>query len=188
MSGSTPDADASMSSVEELAPELVPAVVSGLAFEAFYRREYVRIVALARVLAGPAMAEDLAQEAMLVAFRRWREVSAMVDPAMWVRRVCANMATSSLRRRGAEARAILRVGPRRHRVVELGSDDESLWEELRRLPRRQAQVMALHYIYDLSVADTAQTLGMREGTAKAHLFRGRTTLAQRLVNGDGDAS
>ena len=54
------------------------------------------------------------------------------------------------------------------------------WTEVRRLPRRQAQVVALHYIYDLGVADIATTLGCAEGTVKVHLSRGRSALASRM--------
>ena len=46
--------------------------------------------------------------------------------------------------------------------------------------RRQAQAIALHYIYDLGVADIASTLGCTEGTVKVHLSRGRAALAQRM--------
>ena len=48
--------------------------VVGEPFEAFYRREFPRLVALAHGLAGPALAADIAQEAMIAAFRRWDEV------------------------------------------------------------------------------------------------------------------
>src|SRR5689334_5960392 len=72
-------------------------------FDAFYRRELARLVAFARVLAGPAYAEDIAQDAMLTAYRHWRTVSRLDMPAAWVRRVCANRALSTLRRRGVEA-------------------------------------------------------------------------------------
>ena len=57
---------------------------------------------------------------------------------------------------------------------------ERFWAEVRQLPRRQAQVIALHYMYDLSVADVAATLGCAEGTVKVHLSRGRAALAPRL--------
>lgn len=137
---------------------------------------------MARVLAGPVGAEDHAQEAMLVAYRRWREVSNMADPAMWVRRVCVNKATSQLRRRAAEARAMIRLGGRRDLTPVLEPDDEDFWAAVRGLPRRQAQVVALHYIYDLSVAEVAATLQISEGTAKTHLSRARTSLV--LVLGE----
>jgi outer membrane protein assembly factor BamB len=43
---------------------------------------------------------------------------------------------------------------------------------VRSLPRRQAQVVALHYLGDLPVAEIARVLGCAEGTVKAHLHFG----------------
>jgi RNA polymerase sigma factor (sigma-70 family) len=154
-------------------------------FEDFYRQEFPRIRALARVLVGGPSSDDVAQEAMLVAYRRWREVSRLADPAMWVRRVCVNLATSQLRRRGVEARALLRLGARPSLPVALTDDDETFWSAVRSLPRRQAQVVALFYLYDLAVADVAVTLEMSEGSVKTHLFRARAALAQRLAASGG---
>jgi RNA polymerase sigma factor (sigma-70 family) len=164
--------------------EVVPRVVAldtALAFDTFYLREFSSLVALARALTrSPAAAEDIAQDAMIAAYRRWDEVAAMDLPAAWVRRVCANMATSVVRRRSAEARAVLRLGGRRQEHVEISPADEGFWAEVRRLPRRQAQVIALHYVYDLQVSDIATTLECSQSTVKAHLVRARATLAARL--------
>jgi RNA polymerase sigma-70 factor (ECF subfamily) len=157
-------------------------------FEDFYQREYAHTRALARVLAGPAGSDDIAQEAMLVAYRRWREVSGLADPAMWVRRVCANLAVSQVRRRGVEARVLLRLGARPRPAVVLSGGDESFWAAVRGLPRRQAQAVALFYLYDLSVAEVAQTLELSEGSVKTHLSRGRKTLAERLDRTGGETS
>ena len=60
-------------------------------------REMPRLTALARALCGSAVADDLAQEAMLDAYRRWPEVSRYDIPEAWVRRVCALRASSLLR-------------------------------------------------------------------------------------------
>ena len=150
-------------------------------FETFYRRELPSLVALARALtSSPGSAEDLAQEAMIAAYRRWDEVAALDLPAAWVRRVCANLATSQLRRRGVEARALLRLGGRREPHSEIAQPDEAFWSAVRRLPRRQAQAIALHYLYDMYVADIAATLECSESTVKVHLVRGRATLAARM--------
>lgn len=150
-------------------------------FDAFYRRQYPGLVALARALTGRgATAEDLAQEAMMVAYRRWDEISMVDHPAAWVRRVCANQATSSFRRRQAEVRALLRLSGRRQDDVELSESSEAFWAQVRRLPRRQAQAVALHYAMDLSVDDVAATLGISTGTVKVHLSRAREVLATRL--------
>ena len=54
------------------------------------------------------------------------------------------------------------------------------WAEVRRLPRRQAQCLALFYIYGCSVKETAEVIGCSEGTVKTHLARGRAAMAARL--------
>ena len=151
-------------------------------FEDFYRQELPRVLALAHALCGAA-GDDAAQEAMLAAYRRWDEVALLDSPAAWVRRVCANKATSVLRRRSAEGRAVLRLAGRREEVAPepVASD---FWAEVRRLPRRQAQAVALFYVCDLDVAGTAATLGLSEGSVKTHLSRARHALAERLGTGE----
>jgi RNA polymerase sigma-70 factor, ECF subfamily len=149
-------------------------------FESFYRREMPALVAFAAALSGSSCAEDIAQEAMLTAYRRWDEVSGLDMPAAWVRRVCANRSVSVLRRRAVEARAILRLWTRQADGQVMPDGSERFWAEVRRLPHRQAQVIALYYIYDLAVTDIASTLGCAEGTVKAHLSRGRAALARQF--------
>jgi RNA polymerase sigma-70 factor (ECF subfamily) len=55
-----------------------------------------------------------------------------------------------------------------------------LWRAIKELPKRQAQAVVLHYLIDLPVAQVAEVMGCREGTAKAHLDRGRRRLARLL--------
>jgi len=150
-------------------------------FDAFYRRQFAGLVALARALVGPnAVAEDLAQEAMMVAYRRWDEVSTYAQPEAWVRRVCSNLATSAFRRRQAELRALVRLGSRRSEPIEIAATSEAFWAQVRRLPKRQAEVVALRYVLDLEITEVAATLGIADGTVKAHLSRARETSAARL--------
>jgi DNA-directed RNA polymerase specialized sigma24 family protein len=151
-------------------------------FEDFYRREYPRLMVLARVLAGDAAAEDVAQESMLVTYRHWTRIALLESPAGYVRGICAHKAVSVTRRLVAERRALRRVAGRRAVVVEpLASDSERFWTEVRRLPRRQAQAAALYYALDLPVAAVAAALGCAEGTVKVHLSRARDELGRRLV-------
>jgi RNA polymerase sigma factor (sigma-70 family) len=150
-------------------------------FDEFYAREYSSLVALAHVLTGPGgPAEDVAQEAMLAAYRRWDEVGAMEFPAAWVRRVCANIATSLVRKKIVEARALTTLRRRATTSTAVNDSPSAFWGEVRRLPRRQAQCLALFYLYGCSVKETAVTLGCSEGTVKTHLARGRTAMAARL--------
>lgn len=148
-------------------------------YEAFYRRELPKLVALAHALCGPGVADDVAQEAMLAAYRRWDVVSTYDIPEAWVRRVCINEGTSILRRRALEAAALLRLSGRRE-LPALPPEDDAFWSIVRGLPRRQAQATALRYVYGMSVTEIAATMECSEGTAKVHLFRGRQTLARRM--------
>ena len=184
--GGFPDAGAWQMRV---APDEVDAVQVGPPFDRFYVREYAGLVALAYSLTGSrAHAEDTAQEAMLVAFRRWDEVCRLEMPPLWVRRVCANLSTSFVRRRVTEARAVLRLHALPSQVAELDYDDGAFWSAVRRLPRRQAQCIALSYVYGCPVAEVAAVLGCAEGTVKVHLSRGRSRLAARLGEEQADGS
>jgi hypothetical protein len=64
-------------------------------FDDFYRAELPLLVALARALCGAAVADDIAQEAMLAAYRRWRPVGDLEHPEAWVRRTCGNDAAGA---------------------------------------------------------------------------------------------
>jgi RNA polymerase sigma factor (sigma-70 family) len=150
---------------------------SGDGFEAFYVHELPRLVALARGLTMPGIAEDIAQEAMLVAYRRWREISRLDRPDLWIRRTCANLAVSQFRRRLVELRATRRMsGP----GAEMSASSEEFWSAVRHLPRRQAQAATLRFIYDMTIAEIAVTLDCSEGTVKQHLSRARRALAAAL--------
>ena len=151
-------------------------------FEHFYLEEYPRVVDLAYALSGSRSgAEDIAQEAFLRAYRDWDKVGSYEHQAAWVRRVAANLATSGLRRRLVEARALTRLAARREPALDpLPADNAGFWRAVRALPHRQAQAVALYYLEDLSIAQTAVVLDCAEGTVKAQLARARQTLARRL--------
>ncbi len=157
-------------------------------FDDFYRAELSRLVVLARGLCSSAVAEDVAQEAMLVAYRKWRTVSAMDRPDLWVRRVCVNLAVSTFRRRVSELRAVTVLAGRRD-VEPLSDDTEEVWAACRSLPKRQAQATALRFVYDLPIADIAAVLGCSEGTVKQHLSRARASLRDSLhLEDEGETS
>ena len=152
------------------------------AFEEFYGREYLAVVGLAYALSGSRWgAEDLAQEAFMAAHRDWERIGLYDRPAAWVRRVVANLSVSAFRRRVAEAKALARVPYGRDELLpDLAEGDPEFWAAIRSLPRRQAQVVALHYLEDRSVADIAEILDVTPGTVKRHLHDGRQALVRRL--------
>lgn len=161
--------------------------VAKASFDQFYAANYASIVRMAVALTGrPDLAEELAQEAFLSAYRRWSRVGRLDDPGGWVRRVAINRCVSSGRRYVTELRLLARLRQERPPKRLDGSVDEELWALVRALPRRQAQVLALAFVEDRSVVDIAVILGCGEATIRTHLRRGRAELARRLaIDGDG---
>jgi RNA polymerase sigma-70 factor (ECF subfamily) len=152
-------------------------------FESFYSAERQSVIGLAYVLSGSRSgAEDLAQDAFAAAFRNWGRVSGYDDPGAWVRRVVANAAVSWLRRRSAEARALVRLGRPDFTIPAIDPAAELVWREVRRLPARQAQAIALRYFDGQDVSEIARVLRCSESTVHTHLRRGRESLTRRLAD------
>jgi RNA polymerase sigma-70 factor (ECF subfamily) len=169
--------------------ERVTAIESGTfreGFDSFYKREVSAVVGLAFVLSGSRSgAEDLAQEGFLAAYRQWDRISGYDDPGAWVRRVVANHAVSTIRRRTAEMKALLRLDRPTFELLEVPAESAYVWEEVRRLPKRQAQVVVLRYFDGQQSSQTAQILECSENTVKTHLLRAKKTLARRIQGDRG---
>lgn len=154
-------------------------------FDGFYSAHYPGVVRLAYSLCGSmTIAEELAQEAFATAHGKWRRIATFDRPDLWVRRVVINRSLSYRRRQRSERNALERVSQRRVEPVEPALSDEELWTALRSLSRRQAEVLALVYMEDQSIADVAAILRLSEETVRTHLKRGRRELAARLTTSD----
>jgi RNA polymerase sigma factor (sigma-70 family) len=143
---------------------------TSLDFEAFAREEFPRLVGAIGLYCGDrAVAEELAQEALLRALRRWERVGRLQRPGAWTYRVALNLATSHLRRRRLE-RAFEQVLSRSDRRED--PPDEHLAEKLLLrqalavLPPRQRAVVVLRYYLDLPARDTAAALGISNGSVR----------------------
>jgi RNA polymerase sigma-70 factor (ECF subfamily) len=158
-------------------------------FERFYEQELKSVIGLAYALSGSrSAAEDLAQEAFLAAHKQWDRVGSYEKPQAWVRRVVANMSVSLFRRTMREAKALAKLRGSESYLPELPAEDVEFWRQVRALPKRQAQAIALHYLEDRSVAEIAEILECAENTVKVHLHKGRARLADRLgLAGGGEA-
>ena len=129
----------------------------------------------------------LFRSAFLAAHADWDRLSRYERPGAWVRRVVANKSVSAFRRRRAEARALTRWWLLdRAEVPDLARNDLDFWRAVRTLPGRQAQVIVLYYLEDLSVGEVADILDIATGTVKRHLHRGRETLARTLDASPGE--
>jgi RNA polymerase sigma-70 factor, ECF subfamily len=159
-------------------------VEQGVEFEAFFREEHARLVALGAAMTGDVeVARELAQEAFVRAHHHWDEVSTLDAPAAWLRRVAVNLSIDHVRRRRREHAAIARLAPAAASTAP-GADDpvsREWWRAVRALPDRQRAVVTLYYVEDCSVADVAAILGIAEGTVKATLSKARDSLRRSLV-------
>jgi RNA polymerase sigma factor (sigma-70 family) len=139
------------------------------------------VVAIVYAVCGNRWAaEDLAHEAFVATFRQWDRVRRYERPGAFVRRVALNLAHSRMRRLGAEARAVARYAVRQPvRVEAVDPSDTQFWVDVRRLPRRQREVVALRYVDELSDAEIADVLGCAESTVRVHAHRAITALAKK---------
>jgi RNA polymerase sigma factor (sigma-70 family) len=150
-------------------------------FSAFYEAEYRGMVRLSAALVGRwDVAEELVQDAFVTLHGRWDQVSRYESPEGWLRRVVLNRSVSALRRRAVEVRLLARLSRIRDRHGESLQIEDEIWREVAGLPKRQAQVIALMFVDDLSVREVAALLDCDENTVRTHLRRARRTLATRL--------
>jgi RNA polymerase sigma-70 factor (sigma-E family) len=138
-------------------------------FTRFCQLQYPALVGLLTIIVGDVWsAEDLAQEALARAWRKWSRVGSLTRPDLWAKSVAMNLACSVWRRRQVAARTSATLA-RRPTSGETGPSptQERLREAVHRLPQRQRSAIALRYFADMTVADAAQIMGCREGTVRA---------------------
>jgi RNA polymerase sigma factor (sigma-70 family) len=132
-----------------------------------------------RLLGDREEAREVAQEAMARAFARWRRIAGY-DEA-WVARVSTNLAIDRYRRRRPTI-------PLDELAVGLSADHATtalerhgLVHSLRKLPRRQREVVVLRYLADLPERDVASLLGTTVGSVKQHAHRALSRLRSDLA-------
>jgi RNA polymerase sigma-70 factor (ECF subfamily) len=153
-------------------------------FEEFYTRAVGRLLGQLLLVTGDLHeAEEVVQEAFARASVRWAWLRDYDVPEAWVRRVALNLAAERARRLRRQARALLRLGPP-PQVPAASAEALALLEALRTLPMRQRQAIVLYHLVDLPVEEVARLIGVRSGTVKSLLARGRRALANRLSDAE----
>lgn len=150
-------------------------------FDAYYRSDYSSLLGFGFVLTGSRpTAEDLVQDSLTEAHRRWSKINGYDDPGAWVRRVMVNKSRSRFRKLATEAKTMTRIGGQRPDVTLPTERSSEVIEAVRSLPTRQGQAIALRYWEDRSVEEIASILECGTETVKTHLKRGRAALATKL--------
>ncbi len=153
-------------------------------FDEFFRQSYAELARLGFSLTGRRdVAEELVQDTMAKAFGQWKRLLKHDRPDLWCKRVLINDAYSRSRKLTREASALLRRGRDATEVSDIA--DFHAAEEFARavslLPRRQAQVVVLTYLSQLSSAEVASVIGCSESTVRVHLHSARQTLSTTWI-------
>lgn len=169
------------------------------AFEQLMRRHNRRLFRAARsILKDDGEAEDALQEAYLQAFRAMSTFRGEARMSTWLTRIVANEAFGRLRKHARRAailplHAIDDAAPEVEAASEAPAmerpDHAMLRDELRRLlesridalPDAYRVVFVLRAVEDLSVEETAQSLGLSDGAVRTRFFRARALLREALA-------
>ncbi|HEX2040294.1 MAG TPA: sigma-70 family RNA polymerase sigma factor [Acidimicrobiales bacterium] len=150
----------------------------GTDFDSAFRELYLPAYAVAlRILGDRQDAEDAASEALARTLASWRRVRDLHYRRAWVLRVTANVAVDMARRR---RRPTLTDAADRPAVGGFADERLVLAHALRRLPRRQREVLVLRFLADLTEAQVAEQLRITPGAVKQHTRRGLAALRKVL--------
>lgn len=133
------------------------------------------LLRFAYVLTGDRhLAEDLVQEVLAKASRRWSRIEAADQPDGYVKRSIVNQYLSWRRRRSATERVVADVpdGYRANSYADSHADRDLLWRRLAALPRQQRAVLVLRFYEDLDDLRIAELIGCAPATVRAHASRG----------------
>jgi RNA polymerase sigma-70 factor (ECF subfamily) len=154
-----------------------------VAFESFFRSNYPAVVRLAqRVVGDSQVAQDVAQDVFLAAYRRFP--GDYEHAAGWVRVAAVHTALNVLRgeRRRGRRQLLVQV------VASLPSAEDTVIERerradvrrvLRRLPRRSAAVLVMRHA-GMSYAEIAEALGVKVGNVGTLLRRAESALRKEM--------
>jgi RNA polymerase sigma-70 factor (ECF subfamily) len=177
--------------------ESVNSIRSGdrVAFEQLMRQYNRRLFRLARAtLRDDAEAEDALQDAYIAAYRSIDRFRGDSKLSTWLSRLVLNECFGRLRRGARRQKVIPMVSPTQEMDAvpeeDSGSPDRLLARTQMRallerklddLPEAFRLVFMLRSVEELSVEETAQTLGIPEATVRSRYFRAKGLLREALA-------
>ncbi len=165
------------------------------AIEAVFRIESARLIAgLARMVRDVGLAEELAQEALVVALERWPESGVPENPGAWLMATAKRRAIDALRRSKLLERKHEELGHelgdgREMRDLDAAIDDE-VGDDLLRLvfischpvlPTEGRVALTLRLLGGLTTAEIAHAFLVPEPTVAQRIVRAKRTLAEEHV-------
>jgi RNA polymerase sigma-70 factor, ECF subfamily len=156
------------------------------------RRHQRPVISLLFRLTGDrALAEDLAQETFVKAFRNLAAFDATRRLSAWVLRIAHNVGIDAMRRRrirtvsidataNRESSHVAEPGVSTPDPIERDALKRALENAMATLRPDQREAIVLRYEEGLSFEEIGQVLGIPEATARSHVHRARKALARLL--------
>jgi len=141
------------------------------------------LLRFAHVLCGDGhLAEDLVQEVLARAHRRWARIERMEAPEAYVRRAIVREFLSWRRRRSSTEAVVAEIPDRgvEPDTAQLLAARDEMWTLLASLPRAQRAVLVLRFYDDLADDEIATTLGCSPSTVRAHASRALARLRMAM--------
>ena len=121
-------------------------------------------------------AEDLYQDVFLRYLTKAPLFASEEHRKAWLLKVTVNCANRFHAMRGRR-----RTEPLSQALSVPAPEGEGLWEELRRLPKRDRTILHLYYYEDLTTEEIAQILERNPATVRSQLLRARNRLKKLLL-------
>jgi len=151
------------------------------AFRLLFERHSDRIYRFALSLTRrPHLAEEVVQETMMAVWNAAKMFKGRSKVTTWLLGIAKNQAHCLLRR---EERG-RRLPKTRDRVPDPAGEAElavHVERALDTLPQAQREVLHLVFFENLTVRETADLLGVPEGTVKSRMYHARKNLAKELT-------
>lgn len=145
-------------------------------FEGFFEAQFPPLAGyVLRLTRDEQLARDVAQEALVRLFSRWRSVH---EPRAWVYLVATNLVRDHWARSHRHAGALSLL--HRSAVAEVAGPDRTVRDAVERLPARLRTTVLLHYFADLPIETVAALTERPVGTVKQRLHEARKSLAETL--------
>lgn len=159
------------------------------AFEEVVRRYQRRVYGVAlRIVRSHALADDVAQEAFVKAWRSLDRFELGRPFGPWICRIAANQAVNHVRSPRSredplpEGHAEVRASQGSPLDAVLDREAQQVLDAaLETLPAEQRAVFVLRAVEEMSYAEIAETLGLSPGTVMSRLFRAREKLARAVA-------
>jgi len=151
------------------------------AFHRLFERHSDRVYRFALALTrSPHLAEEVLQETMMAVWKGAKRFKGRSKVTTWILGIAKNQAYNLLRReeRGKRLPASVDRTPDPAEEVEMSVRVE---RSLDTLPEAQREVLHLVFYENLSVRETAELLGIPEGTVKSRMYHARKNLAKELA-------